>query len=233
MKLALMQPYLFPYLGYFQLIAASDIFVIYDDVQYIKGGWINRNRILVNGAPKYITLPVEKDHLSRMINERRFATTIARDKELILRQLQAAYRQAPFFQDTMELVERCCALNESNVAAFVTESLRLCCQHIRIETPMRLSSTLAKTPGTEAAERVIEVNKLLGADHYINPAGGMELYGKDAFAKCGIVLSFLKSREITYPQFGNPFAPSLSILDVLMFNPVSVVRTLLGAYDLL
>jgi hypothetical protein len=232
MKLALMQPYLFPYIGYFQLISACDLFVLHDDVQYIKGGWINRNRILVNGQPKYIILPLRKDDFSKLINERHFTDGVSDEKALMLRQIEGAYRKAPFFRNTLELVDRCLACTDSNLAVFVTHTLAQCCQHLQIQTPIMVSSTIAKDAAPKAEDRVIHINKLLGADHYINPPGGIELYQRQKFAEHRITLSFLQPRQITYTQFGNPFVPSLSIIDVLMFNSAETTRGLLALYDL-
>jgi hypothetical protein len=232
MKLGLMQPYLFPYIGYMQLISACDLFVLHDDVQYIKGGWINRNRILVNDQPKYIILPLAKDHFSKVINERHFTAEVSKHKELVLRQLEGAYRKAPFFKDTLRLVARCLACPDSNLATFVTHTLQQCCQYLQIQTPIKLSSTLAKEKAAKAEERVININNVLGADHYINPRGGMELYQRQSFAAHGITLSFLQPRQIAYNQFRDPFVPSLSIIDVLMFNSVETTKDLLTLYDL-
>jgi hypothetical protein len=232
LKLALMQPYFFPYLGYFQIISACDLFVIYDDVQFIKGGWINRNRILINGEAQYITLPLEKDHLSKKINERRFTTGFEREKEAIRRKLEAAYREAPFYADTMAMVRGCFDCKERNVAGFLTNVLTLCCRHLQIATPIRLASELPRNSDGRGEERVIEINKALGADHYINPPGGKELYNKQTFANAGITLSFLQPREIRYSQGAGNFMPWLSILDVLMFNSIEDTRTMLGSYDL-
>src|SRR5882724_10468265 len=96
MKLGIMQPYIFPYIGYFQLIAAVDHFVIHDDVQWIKSGWINRNRILANNQPGYITLPVRSGSSFLNINEREYVPEIENHKKRILRQIEGAYRKAPY-----------------------------------------------------------------------------------------------------------------------------------------
>jgi hypothetical protein len=233
MKLGLMQPYLFPYIGYFQLIAACDLFVVYDDVQFIKGGWINRNRILAAGNARYITLPLEKDHLTKPINERRFTQQLCNETRSVLSLIEATYRKAPFFMDTMDLASRCLESTELNVAIFVSETLRLCCRHLEIKTPFRISSSVPKAETEKGEARVISLTKNLGADHYLNPIGGAELYSKDHFRAQGLKLSFLKPREFTYLQFADhPFFPWLSILDVLMFNSVKATRSFLGLYDL-
>lgn len=232
MTLGIMQPYLFPYLGYFQLINAVDEFVIHDDVQFIKGGWINRNRILVNGDPKYITLSVRSDSSDRSINEREFAEDFAKQKTGILRQIEGAYRKAPQFTRTMELLHRCFQCADSNVSGFVTHTIRLCCEHFKIGTPIRMASTLDKDNQLRAQERVLAINKVLGADHYVNPSGGVELYDRQEFERQGIRLSFIQMQTIEYPQFGGVFQPALSLIDVMMFNPPESFGQLLSQYEL-
>jgi len=233
MKLAIMQPYLFPYLGYFQLISAVDTFVVYDDAQYMKGGWINRNRILVNGEPKYITLPTTRSEASDLlINQRHFVPEFQEAKLAVLRQIEAAYRKAPYFAETLQLVQTCFQCDDTNVALFVAQSIRFCCQHLGISTPIKVSSALAKDANLRAQERVIDMNKVLGADQYLNATGGRELYRKEDFAEHGITLSFIQMHDIHYVQFDKPFTPNLSILDVLMFNPPERSRELLTKFDI-
>lgn len=233
MKLGLMQPYLFPYIGYFQLISACDLFVVHDDVQFIKGGWINRNRILLNTAPKYITLPIAQDHTEKTIMERSFSPAFASDKNCILRQLEGAYKRAPFFRDTMALVETCFACEDTNVARFVTKTIEECCRHLGIATKVVISSALAKNSSTRGIDRVVEINKVLGSTHYLNPPGGMDLYSKSHFRETGLELVFVKPRAIIYRQFNDPFVPSLSIIDILMFNTLDASRQMLNYYDLI
>lgn len=233
MKLAIMQPYLFPYLGYFQLIQSADVFVVHDDVQYIKGGWINRNRILVNDQAKYFTLSVRNDHFALPINRRCFVQDFIPAKQSVLRKIENAYRQTPYFSETISLVQKCFECAETNVSSFLTNALKMVCQHLGISTRFVLSSSLSIAPGLQGQERVIFINKLLKADTYINPIGGAELYSKEAFRRQGLALQFLKSQDILYPQFEEGFIPSLSIIDVLMFNPRVAVCKLLQQFDLL
>jgi hypothetical protein len=181
-------------------------------------------------------LPVEREHFSKLINERRFAPNISAQKSALLRQLEGAYNKpshkAPFFEDTLQLAGRCLECTDTNVAALLSHVLAECCRYLQIGTSIRLSSSLPRDAGASAEQRVIQVNQALGADHYVNAIGGTNLYDKESFRGQGIRLSFLKSRDITYPQFGDPFVPWLSILDVLMFNPLDSVRRMLGLYDL-
>lgn len=233
MKLGIMQPYFFPYIGYFQLINAVDTFVIHDDVQWIKNGWINRNRILVNGEDRFITLPLQKDSSLLDINQRCLSADIDAQKEKIGRQVRESYRKAPQFDAVFALFERCMACPERNIALFTTHAIRACCDYLGITTPIVFSSALQKDNTLRAQERVIAINRALDAHHYINPSGGMELYDRDAFAQAGIMLQFLKTRAISYPQLGHPHVPFLSMLDVMMFNTPAQLTLLLQEYDLL
>jgi hypothetical protein len=233
MKLGIMQPYVFPYIGYFQLINAVDQFVIHDDVQWIKGGWINRNRILVQGRPQYITLPLKKESALLNINQRLLTTDIEKQKEKIIRQIEGAYRKAPNFSSVMDVVCDCFAFQERNVSAFIVNSLRVCCTHLGIQTPFVLSSQLDKRNELHGQDRVLEINFVMGANHYINPIGGTELYDKERFAANGLQLSFIKARNVAYDQLGNhEFVPFLSIIDVMMFNSRDAISDLLREYDL-
>jgi hypothetical protein len=234
MKLGIMQPYIFPYIGYLQLIAAVDHFVIHDDVPWIKNGWINRNRILVHGQAQYITLPVQKGTSSLMINERLFLEEIESHKKKVLRQTEGAYREAPHFESVFSLVSRCFAYPERNVSRFVVHSLRECCDYLGINTPFILSSVLEKRNELRAEDRVLDINRVMGASHYINPIGGTELYDKAHFSQKGLCLNFIKARNISYRQFHEDESiPFLSITDVMMFNSKEEIAVLLGEYDLL
>ena len=234
MKLGLMQPYLFPYIGYFQLIRAVDCFVIHDDVQWIKGGWINRNRILVNGEARFVTIPVAKASSFSKINERVFSDDYAIHARKILRTVESIYRKAPYFEPAFEVLRQCLSQKERNASLFITNALRLCCRYLSIDTPFVLSSQIEKDNALSGQARVISINKVMGSSHYINPVGGMDLYRNKDFAGHGIRLSFLKSEGVCYRQFpGQEFIPSLSIIDVMMFNSRGELSDLLLKYELI
>lgn len=231
MNIAIMQPYFFPYIGYFQLIAAVDQFVIYDDVQWIKGGWINRNRIQIRGQPHFITIPVSAEGNLRPICERQLATSFQEAAKKIVSQLSDAYRPAPYFDPVRSLVSRCLAFETRNVSELVVHSLREVCEYIGVSTPFLRSSDLPRTD-LRGVERVIQIVRHCGGDVYINPIGGQELYTGDRFATDGLTLRFLKTQDISYRQFRVPFVPSLSIVDVLMFNSPAEVQSLLRKFEL-
>lgn len=231
-KLAIMQPYFLPYIGYFQLMRAVDVFVIYDDVQFMKGGWIERNRMLVNGAPHWFGLTLAKASHKLAINRRFFAADIASQKQALLYKVHCAYAKAPHYSETMALLEEILAGDERNVAAMLAQQLRILCRHLGIETELRLSSEMVKNDDLTGEARVIDMAQRLGADHYINAAGGQALYSRENFARHGIRLSFLQSRPIAYRQYAHDFVPWLSILDVLMFNSVEQTQEFMLACDL-
>jgi hypothetical protein len=226
-----MQPYFFPYIGYFQLLAACDLFVVADDVQYIQQGWVNRNRILVHGAPAWITLPVAGADHSLPIHRREYVLE-HRLANRIRRRIADAYRRAPHFARTMTLVDEVFDCRESGVASFNYHLLACVATRLSIDTPMRLASSIPREPGCEGQARVVDVCRRLGATTYINPSGGAALYNPNAFAKEGIHLRFLQSQAREYVQFGSPFVPWLSILDVLMFNDTKSVQEMLHEHRL-
>ncbi|WP_163583219.1 WbqC family protein [Gracilibacillus saliphilus] len=235
MKLAIMQPYLFPYIGYFQLIQAVDKFVIYDDVQYMKGGWINRNKILVNKNPYTFTFSVKKDSYEKNINQRYFNQNFSKERKKFLKTLKESYGKATYFNDVFPLVEKSLQINieEQNIAEVISKSIKLISEYLRIDTEFILSSNVEKK--TEAREeRIIELNKILGCNHYINAIGGKDLYTKEYFADRNVKLNFIKTdSDLSYEQDNDEFVPNLSIIDVLMYNSVEETRELLNKYQLI
>ena len=233
MIVGIMQPYLFPYIGYFQLISVCDKFVIHDDVQYIKGGWINKNRILSNGEPKSITLPLRKASSYLPINQRNFVPDFQKQKLKVIRQIETSYRKAPHFRDVTEVLDRCFSNEEENISKFIASSLRLCCDYLDIKTTFIFSSVMEKDDDLKGQSRVINICKCLGADTYINAIGGQELYEKSTFADEGIELLFLRTGDVRYSQLASGFVANLSIIDVMMFNDKEKCHELLREYELI
>jgi hypothetical protein len=223
MKIAIMQPYFLPYIGYWQLIAAVDVFVLYDNIKYTKKGWINRNRFLTNGVEAVFSLPLRKDSDFLDVNQRYLADSF--DRENLLNQFREAYRKAPEFSSVMPLLEIIIRNPAANLFEYILGSIRAVCGFLEIKTPLVVSSTIACDHSLKAAERVQAICKTLGADTYVNPVGGLELYSKDDFARNGIDLKFLKALPLEYEQSGNAFVPWLSILDVLVFNSKERTRS--------
>jgi hypothetical protein len=235
LKTAIMQPYLLPYIGYFQLINAVDQFVIYDDVAYIKNGWINRNRYLLNGQAKYFTLSLSNASSFKPINQ----TFILDDekqkaKEKVLKTLLMAYSKAPFFKIVHGLIEEIILNPDSNIATYNENSIRKICAFLNINTRIFVSSKIDKRSSLKAQDRVIDVCKNLQASVYINAIGGKSLYSQDTFKRNGIELKFLRSNSerIIYNQFGDAFLSGLSIVDILMFNSTQEVHKFLEDYSL-
>lgn len=221
MKLAIMQPYWFPYLGYFQLIRCADVFVLYDNIKYTKRGWINRNRILENDAAGTITLPLQKAPDSADIRERRIAGQF--DRRHMVKRLANAYRRAPQFSAAMASLEPLILNPEDDLFAYLRNSIVGICRHLGIETKIVTSSSVAADHALPGQDRVLDLCRALGATTYINPVGGMELYDAEAFGARGVELRFLRSPPISYPQHSAPFVPMLSIVDVMMFNAVEQI----------
>ena len=219
---AIMQPYFVPYIGYFQLIASVDLFIVYDNVKYTKKGWINRNRILQQDHPIPFSLPLKGGSDFLDIRDRELAADFSGAK--LLNQLTAAYRRAPFYAETLPLVERIVNSEERNLFRFLEHSIRLTCQHLGILTPIKPSSEIAIDHELTGQSRVLALCEAAQATTYINAIGGIDLYSKDEFRARGITLKFIRSTPFAYPQFGSEHVPWLSIIDVLMFNPLSATR---------
>lgn len=231
MRLGIMQPYFFPYIGYWQLINAVDKYVIYDDVQFIKRGWINRNHILLRGERKRVTLRLSNASQNRLINE----TEILADdtcKKKFLKLIGNSYARAPFFADTYGVIEKAVNRPEKNLASYLEWGIRHICQYLAINTEITVSSELEKNNELRGQARIIEICKVTGADQYINAWGGQNLYSRSEFAAQGIALKFLRTGEIRYRQFSNDYVPNLSIIDVMMFNEPEKIKNMLNDYEL-
>lgn len=217
-----MQPYFLPYIGYFQLIAAVDVFVIYDDIKYTKKGWINRNRFLLNGSDATFSIPLHHDSDSLTVVERRVSDDF--DPIKLVRRFQAAYRLAPFFEANFPEIEEIVNCPSRNLFEYIANSVDKICGLLCVETTKMKASTIPIDRALKAQDKVVALCEALGVREYVNPSGGVELYSREHFASRGIELKFIKSRPIQYAQFGNPFVPWLSIVDVLMFNPLAQVQ---------
>ena len=232
-KIAIMQPYFFPYIGYFQLINSVDEFVIYDNIQYTKKGWINRNRILCNESDKLITLPLKKDSDFKDVFERKLSDTWIDDRNKILNLIKASYRKAPFFSETFEIVQKCLLYDDQNLFNFIFNSIKIINEYLEIKTKMILSSSLNIDHSLKSKHKVIAICKEMNATTYINAIGGVNLYDKDEFLENKIFLNFIKSNSLNYKQFDNEFIPWLSIIDVMMFNFKNRVIELVNSYSII
>jgi WbqC-like protein family len=227
-----MQPYFFPYLGYWQLLNYVDNYVIYDDVNFIKGGWVNRNKILLDGQEHYINLPMSGASSNKHINQVGVGTDkVMKGKTLKL--LEHAYCKAPYFENAIKIPEQILTHEYENLADCLVESIQLICYYLGISTPILRAQSMEIDPALRGQDRVLDTCKLLKTDSYINAIGGQSIYSYDAFRKCNMQLKFLDMKDITYPQFGGAFISKLSIIDVMMFNSQEVIaEKFLNAFDL-
>jgi hypothetical protein len=216
MRLAIMQPYFLPYIGYWQLIAAVDVFVVYDNIKYTKKGWINRNRFLVNGKEALFSLPLRKDSDFLDVNQRYLADSF--DREDLIRRFREAYRKAPEFHAFMPFLENLIRFASNNLFDYILNSIYRICEFLGLKTKVIISSHIDCDHSLKSSDRVQAICKALCADTYINPIGGTELYSKEYFAQQQLSLQFLQPNLSEYSQCGNAFFPWLSIVDVAMFN---------------
>jgi hypothetical protein len=233
MKVAIMQPYFLPYLGYFQLINAVDVFVIYDNIQFTKKGWIHRNRMLVEGESKLFTVPLKKDSDFLNVNERFLSNDFENTKIKLLRTIKNNYHKAPRFKEVYAVLEHILNFEDFNLFNFVYHSIVEICEFLSIDTKLVISSSLDINHDLTSKDKVLAICKNQTAIQYYNTYGGIELYDKQEFLNEGIILSFMKSKTINYIQFNKPFVPWLSILDVMMFNSKEEIRVMLNEYTLL
>ena len=232
MKVGIMQPYFLPYIGYWQLINAVDKYVIYDDVNFINRGWINRNRILLNGKDKMITLSLREASQNKLIKEIELVNN-EKEKIKLLKTISQSYQKAPFYNLVYPLIEEILNFKELNLGKFLENSIKKIAEYLEINTTILISSEIEKDNTLKGKDKILDMCKRLGATKYYNAIGGQELYSYDEFKKNGIELNFLKTNEISYIQYKNDFIPNLSILDVMMFNSKEEIKNILENYILL
>lgn len=231
-SIAVMQPYFFPYIGYFQLINEVDKFVFYDDVDFIKNGWINRNMILINGESKYLTVPCKKVSSNKLINSVEHALNQKRIKKL-LKKIRFTYSNAPYFEGVFPVIEEVFLTETELISDLAIESIIKVTNYLEMECNFLKSSSDYDNEELNAADRLIDICEIENINHYVNLNGGRELYDKQYFLENKIKLTFLKPEIIEYQQFDHEFVPSLSIIDVLMFNSVeNIMEMLMTRYSI-
>ncbi|AEI47999.1 WbqC family protein [Runella slithyformis] len=231
MRLAIMQPYFLPYIGYLQLLNGVDKFVLYDDVNYINKGWINRNRILINGREYLFTIPLKDASQNKLINEIYLSSDL-KWRGKLLKTLEQAYKKAPFYATALAVTEKIVNLDAEKLSDWIADSFRVLVDYLDIQTQIISSSSIYQNTHLKAQERILDICRQEKTEHYINPIGGRELYDKTVFEQNGIQLHFIKSQPIVYPQFKNEFVPWLSIVDIMMFNDVTTITGFLNDYEL-
>ena len=229
MKLGIMQPYFMPYIGYFQLMKAVDKYVVYDDVNYIKGGWVNRNHILINGEKKMFTVTLQKASPNKLFNE----IVIGDDFKKLMKTLQMNYSRAINFDQTMVLMERIISFPNKQLAVFIANSFREILSYLSVETEILMSSEIPKDNSLRGKDKIIQICEILGADTYYNAVGGKNLYDQEEFREHGITLNFVDSLPQVYSQLHTrEFVSGLSMVDVLMNNTKDEVNRLLDSFQL-
>lgn len=225
MKIAIMQPYFFPYIGYFQLINCVDTFVFYDDVNYIKNGWIDRNKILVNQKEFLFKIPLSHSSSFKKINETLINSDLYEswvDRFLVT--LEQSYKKAPFFYDIYPLILGVLKSDNRNLSELAKLSIVKIANYLEIPTKFVSSSSIYANSSLERTERLLDICKIEGASNYYNSIGGVDLYNPDDFEKQNISLKFLSPYIFEYKQFKPVFTPYLSIIDVLMFNDIETIK---------
>ena len=238
MKLGIMQPYFFPYLGYFSLIQNIDLFIVYDTVQYIKQGWINRNRILHPNRSgwQYISVPVESASFHSSYRTPILNIKISNKKpwkERILNQLAHYEKATPFASTAIDFVRECLAINETSISRLNVSILEKCTNLLEIEFQYLFSSLLNIEPDPihSAEERILDLCDFLGAKEYVNLPGGTNLYNAEKFKKRGIKLTFLNLPTFVYQTAKYSFEPNLSIIDLLMWNKPDDINSFLKEHQ--
>jgi hypothetical protein len=222
--MALMQPYFFPYIGYYQLLAYSDIFYIYDDTHYSKGGWYTRNRVLHNVKTyEYINVSVERPRLNEMLNNVRLKKKHD-DLVSILGKLTIYKKRAPYYQRVVEIVRNVFADSSETLVSINVTSLTAVSEYVGIEYFIGYSSTLNYDRNCSAEDKVIEINREIGSTEYINLPGGRDLYHKTRFESAGINLIFMDLPHFEYETHPFQYIPNLSMVDVLMWNSPEDIR---------
>jgi len=227
-KLAIMQPYFFPYIGYWQLISAVDTFVIYDDVNYIKQGYVNRNSLLINKVKAFYTLELNGASSFKLIKE----IQVGRNIPKLIKMLEQNYKKAPYFMDVFPVVSDIINFPENNLGKYLGNSIFKISSLLDLKPKFIYSSDIEKNNTLKGKDKVLAICKTLKATKYLNAIGGQELYCKDEFMTNGIELNFIKTLDICYPQSSQSFVPNLSIIDVLMHCGKEKTKYILTKYQL-
>ena len=235
MKVAIMQPYFFPYLGYFQLIKQTENLILFDDVQNIRHGWINRNRVLKPEKEwQYIIVPLQGHEQTTPIKEIR----VQNDddwKIKIIRQIEHYKKKSPYYAQTKILLEECFNFQETSITLLNAFYIRKVCKYIGLPLNLKISSTenYDYKNVNDAGEWALRICEQIGATAYLNPIGGMELFEPLKFAKSNIQLNFLTIKDIAYSQRRNGIIETgLSIIDVMMFNSPEQIQNLLDQCEI-
>ncbi len=226
MKLGIMQPYFFPYVGYFELIRQTDLWIVFDTAQYIRHGWINRNRILhPSSSWQYIIVPTESHAQKTPISDIRIASD-PRWRDRLFGQLRHYEKRATFYRSVLDLVSTCLVDPERSLCKLNVDSLAKVCEYLRIPFRYLLFSEmdLSLGPVEEPGDWALRISEALGATEYVNPPGGIDLFDRSKFDAAHIALTIQQPSNFIYECDGYQFEPNLSIIDVLMWNSPAMVN---------
>ncbi len=235
MKLAIMQPYFFPYIGYFSLIKQVDLFILFDTPQFIRHGWIERNQILkLDGEPLYIKVPLKKHKRETKINSL-IVNNTENWKEKIFAQLIPYKKKAPYYQKVVHLLRKEFEYTSDSIVNINYYSLLMTCKYLEISTPINIWSKMnIEIEEVNAPDEwALNICKKLNANSYYNPKGGTSFFDRSKYKKAGIDLKFLQIEATPYHQFSNEFIPNLSIIDVMMFNSPEDIKLMLDKFELI
>lgn len=236
MRVAIMQPYFLPYIGYYQLIFSVDRFVLLNNIQYTKRSWVNRNRILVNEKDRLFTIPIKHEKRSFHINQRYLSSNSEAECKNILKQIKHSYSKAKNFKNIFPLLKNIFSPSDLtkpiNLFEFILNSISITCKLLKIKTRITFASDIDINHNLKSEKKILEICKTLGAKTYINLSGGKDLYGHNNFRKHNISLRFLETNAIKYCQASSKFIPSLSIIDVLMNNDLMKIQSFLNEFKL-
>jgi len=227
-----MQPYFMPYLGYFQLINAVDKFIIYDDVNFINKGWINRNAILAGGKAQLFTIPLKEASQNRLIKD----ITLSDDqvwKKKIQKSLRQSYQKAPYYEEVFPIIDRVINYEAENISDLNRNGIFEINKYLGITTTIVPHSDVYSNTHLKGQNRILDICRQENAGTYINPSGGMELYDRSVFEEAGIQLFFMKAGLPAYQQNNQEFIAGLSIIDVMMYNSIENIHIMLKAYQLM
>lgn len=228
MKLAVMQPYLFPYIGYFQLIYAADLFLIYDDVSFIKQGYINRNSVLSPNGVTRFTVPVPNASSNRLISELAFSIDVSK----VLKTIEQSYSKAAHFDVVFPIIRETLENEDRSIAEVCQQSYQSIFSYLSVEKQFKKTSELEYDRNLSARDRLIALCHKFGVNCYINASGGRSLYSERDFEERGVELKFIDSLPMEYQQGNHKFVPNLSVIDVLMHCSPEEAVTLLKRYEL-
>ena len=234
MTVAIMQPYIFPYVGYYQLVNAVDTFVFFDDVNFINKGWINRNNLLLQDNPFRFTVPLAKASQNRLINEIELCD-FTKWRNDFLKLVETSYRKAPQFSFVFNWLNEFLLKDYVFISDLASDSIKAVAKLLEFPAQFKNSGSLnyKNNSGQNGEQKILEICKMVGGDKYINPKNGIDLYNRDVFNAENIQLNFINMHEINYLQFNKAeFVANLSIIDVLMFNSIDAIKRLLTKYSL-